>query len=66
MTDLLLISVTDTMPALEAYCERWPDNGSRPSDEELREFRELASRFLPASRLLMRYAMAINGRPALN
>jgi hypothetical protein len=66
MTDLLLISVTDAMPALEAYLELWPDDGSLPSDEEVREFRQTASRFLPASRLLVRYGMAINGRPDLN
>jgi hypothetical protein len=66
MTSLLLIPVIDAMPALEAYCERWPDDGSLPSPEEVREFRQIAARFLPASRLLMCYANAIHGRPALN
>jgi hypothetical protein len=66
MTSLLLIPVIDAMPALEAYLERWPDDGTLPSDEELREFRQASARFLPASRLLVRYAMAINGRPGLN
>jgi hypothetical protein len=66
MTGLLLISVTDAMPALEGYLERWPDDGSLPSDEEIREFRDMAARFLPASRTLMRYATAIYGRPVLN
>jgi hypothetical protein len=65
MTGLLLISVVDAMPALEAYLERWPDDGTHPCDEEVREFRQVAARFLPASRWLMRYAMAINGKPAL-
>jgi hypothetical protein len=66
MTRLLLIAVTDAMPALEAYLERWRDDGTLPSDEETREFREIASRFLPASRTLMRYAMAMHGKLALN
>jgi hypothetical protein len=66
MTGLLLISAADAMPALEAYLERWPDDGTLPSDEEVREFRDMAARFLPASRLLKGYAMAINGRPGPN
>jgi hypothetical protein len=66
MMGLLLISVADAMSALVTYLERWPDDGTLPSDDEAREFREMASRYLPASRLLMRYAVAINGRPGLN
>jgi hypothetical protein len=66
MTGLLLISVTDAMPTLEAYCERWPDDGTRPSVEEVREFRVMAARYLPTSRLLVRYAVAINGTLAVN
>jgi hypothetical protein len=66
MKGLLLISVSEAMPALEAYCERWPGDGTLPSDEELRDFRQVAARFLPVSRLLVRYAMAVNGKPALN
>jgi hypothetical protein len=66
MTGLLLIPVADAMPALEAYCERWPDDGSPASEEELCEFREMAARFLPAVRALVRDATAVNGTPAVN
>ncbi len=62
----LLIPVAHALPALQAYLDAQPDDGSPLSAEELHALARLATRVLETSEALVRYAVAVGGRPHRN
>lgn len=63
---LLLIPVGDALPAAQDYLRRNPEDLEPPGSEGMRELVEVACRFALASEVLLRYAVAVAGRPAPN
>ncbi len=64
--NLLLISVTDALPAICEYFDRYSDDDAPVSDEEHRQLTELAVRYVRVSEALLRYATQVGGKPSRN
>ena len=52
--NLLLIPVTDALPAIREHFDRYPDDDAPVSDEEHRQLTELAVRYVRVSEALLR------------
>ncbi len=63
--NLLLISVTNGLPAFEEYLGSHPE-GTPVSREELRQLTELARKFVGVSEALLVFAQALGGKPQRN
>ncbi len=63
--NLLLISVTDAVPAVREHFGRYP-NDEAVSAAELRELCGLAVRYVRISEALLRYATQVGGKPSRN
>ena len=61
MSRFLLIPVANALPAVEGAL-----NQEMPSDADLGTLAAIALSYVQASRLLLRYAVAVGGRPSRN
>ncbi len=64
--NLLLISVTDGLPAAREHFDRYPDDDAPVSDEEQRQPTRLVVRYVRVSEALLRYATQVGGKPSRN
>lgn len=63
----LLIPVHYAVSALQAYFDTHPDHdGLPPTRDELQAVARLATRVIATSEVLVRYAVALAGRPGRN
>ncbi len=63
---LLLIPVTYSLPAVRAYLDAQPYDGSALTEEELQALARLTERVIETSELLVDYAVALSGKPSMN
>ena len=63
---LLLIPVADALPAIREHFERYADDDTPQTREQMREMCKVAVRYVRASEALLAYAEAVGGRPTRN
>jgi len=63
---LVLIPVAPALPALDAYFDTHRADGSPLSTDEVAALARIATRVIETGELLVSYAMALGGKPALN
>ncbi len=63
---LLLIDVSDALPAFREHFRRYPKDTTPRTQQQMREMIELVERFVPASLALIDYAEAVGGKPNWN
>lgn len=63
---VLLIPVSDALPAVQAHFARWPMDEELSSPEELRELASLTARFVAVAEVLLLYVRALSGEPNPN
>jgi len=63
---LLLIPIAHGLPAVQAYLETQPDDGSLLTTDELQALARLAMRVIRTSELLLSYALTVGGQPVEN
>ena len=62
---LLVIDVSDALPALREHFELYPKDSLR-TRQQMREMVELVERFVPASLALIDYPEAVGGKQSRN